>query len=125
LHSRKHGATGPAPEGRPFSPHKNTKQQEERMPTYEYACDSCYTIYQTRHGINDARPESCPECKTALRKVLSAPSLNTRQFTSPTEAKYANLSVSDEIAKEADMQKIYKTIWLPPEVKHSPWDDDH
>jgi len=35
-----------------------------------------------------------------------------------------NLSV-DEIAKEADMQKVYKTIWLPPEVKHSPWDDDH
>ena len=95
------------------------------MPTYEYACDSCYTIYQTRHGINDARPESCPECKASLRKVLSAPSLNTRRFTSPTEAKYANLSVSDEIAKEADMQKIYKTIWLPPEVKHSPWDDDH
>ena len=95
------------------------------MPTYEYACDSCYTIYQTRHGINDARPESCPECNTALRKVLSAPSLNTRRFTSPTEAKYANLSVSDEIAKEADMQKVYKTIWLPPEVKHSPWDDDH
>ena len=95
------------------------------MPTYEYACDSCYTIYQTRHGINDARPESCPECKASLRKVLSAPSLNTRRFTSPTEAKYANLSVSDEIAKEADMQTVYKTIWLPPEVKHSPWDDDH
>jgi hypothetical protein len=57
--------------------------------------------------------------------VLSAPSLNTRRFSSPTEAKYANLSVSDEIAKEADMQKVYKTIWLPPEVKHSPWEDDH
>jgi putative FmdB family regulatory protein len=62
------------------------------MPTYEYACDSCYTIYQTRHGINDPRPETCPECKTALRKVLSAPSLNTRRFTSPTEAKYATKS---------------------------------
>jgi putative FmdB family regulatory protein len=95
------------------------------MPTYEYACDSCYTIYQTRHGINEPRPEACPECKTPLRKVLSAPSLNTRRFTSPTEAKYANLSVSDEIAQEAEMQKVYKTIWLPPEVKHSPWDDDH
>jgi hypothetical protein len=57
--------------------------------------------------------------------MLSAPSLNTRQYSSPTEAKYANLSVSDEIKKEADMQKVYKTIWLPPEVKHSPWEDDH
>jgi putative FmdB family regulatory protein len=95
------------------------------MPTYEYACDSCYTIYETRHGVNDPRPQACPECKAQLRRVLSAPNLNTRQFSSPTEAKYANLSVSDEIAKEADMQKVYKTIWLPPEVKHSPWEDDH
>jgi len=84
------------------------------MPTYEYACDSCYTIYETRHGVNDPRPETCPECKRQLRRVLSAPSLNTRRFSSPTEAKYANLSVSDEIAKEAYMQKVYKTIWLPP-----------
>jgi putative FmdB family regulatory protein len=95
------------------------------VPTYEYACDSCYTIYQTRHGINDARPESCPECNGGLRKLLSAPSLNTRRFNGPTEAKYANLSVSDEIAKEGELQKIYKTVWLPPEVKHSPWDHDH
>ena len=57
--------------------------------------------------------------------MLSAPYLNTRNHSSPTEAKYANLSVSDEIAKEKELQKVYKTIWIPPEVKHSPWDDDH
>jgi putative FmdB family regulatory protein len=95
------------------------------MPTYEYACDACYTIYQTRHGMNDRGPETCPECKTQLRKVLSAPSLNTRGFSGPTEAKYANLSVSDEIKKEAELQKVYKTIFIPPEVKHSPWDEHH
>ena len=70
-------------------------------------------------------PDTAPSATTALRKVMSAPSLNTRNYSSPTEAKYANLSVSDEIAKEEEMQKVYKTIWLPPEVKHSPWDDDH
>jgi hypothetical protein len=60
-----------------------------------------------------------------LRKVISAPHLNTRNYSSPTEAKYAKLSESDEIAKEQELQKVYKTIWIPPEVKHSPWDDDH
>ena len=95
------------------------------MPTYEYACDPCRVIYQTRHGINDPRPEKCPQCQGTLRKVLSAPSLNTQNHTSPTQAKYAKLSESDEIAKEKELQKVYRTIWIPPEVKHSPWDDDH
>jgi len=35
------------------------------------------------------------------------------------------LSASDEIAKEKELQKVYETIWVPPEVKHSPWDEDH
>jgi hypothetical protein len=45
--------------------------------------------------------------------------------SSPTQAKYAKVSESDEIAKEKDLQKVYETIWIPPEVKHSPWDHDH
>lgn len=95
------------------------------MPTYEYACDPCRIIYQARHGINDPRPEHCPKCNGDLRKVLSAPSLNTRNHSSPTQAKYAKVSESDEIAKEKELQKVYETIWIPPEVKHSPWDHDH
>lgn len=95
------------------------------MPTYEYACDGCRIIYQTRHGMNDAGLDNCPACASTLRKVLSAPSLNTGRHTSPTAAKYAKLSDSDEIAMEKDLQKVYETIWVPPEVKHSPWDHDH
>lgn len=96
------------------------------MPTYEYACDPCRIIYQTSHGINGPRPESCPKCHAALRKVVSAPGLNTKKFTSPTQAKYSKLSESDEIAKEKELQKVYQTIWIPPEVKHNPFDDhDH
>jgi hypothetical protein len=56
--------------------------------------------------------------------VISAPNLNIKGYTSPTEAKYANLSESDEIKKEQDLQKVYQTIWLPEDVKHSPWDRD-
>jgi putative FmdB family regulatory protein len=95
------------------------------VPTYEYACDLCRVIYQTRHGINDPRPEHCPKCKGELRKVLSAPSLNTRNHSSPTQAKYAKVSESDEIAKEKELQKVYETVWIPPEVKHNPWDHEH
>ncbi len=92
------------------------------MPFYEYACDPCRTIYKTRHKISEPGPDRCPKCSAALRKVIAAPSLNTARFTSPTEAKYANLSVSDEIKKEKELQKVYETIWLPEGVKHSPWD---
>jgi len=95
------------------------------VPFYEYACDPCLIIYKARHGINDPRPEKCPTCQGELRKVVSAPYLNTRNHSSPTEAKYAKVSVSEEIAKEKELQKVYKSIWIPPEVKHSPWDDDH
>jgi hypothetical protein len=47
--------------------------------------------------------------------------------TSPTAAKYAKMSETEELARENELQKVYKTIWVPPEVKHSPWeeDDDH
>ena len=95
------------------------------MPTYEYACDPCLTIYRTRHGMNEQGLLHCRTCNGELRKVLSAPSLNTANYSSPTAAKYAKLSESDEVAKEKELQKIYQTIWVPPEVKHSPWDHDH
>ena len=95
------------------------------MPFYEYACDPCLTIFKARHGINDPRPETCPQCKGVLRKVLTAPNLNTKNHTSPTEAKYAKLSESDEIRKETALQQVYQSIWIPEEVKHSPWDRDH
>jgi putative FmdB family regulatory protein len=95
------------------------------VPTYEYACDPCRVVYRTMHKMSESGPQSCQRCHGALRKVVSAPSLNVRNFSSPTEAKYHNLSVSDEIAKEKELQKVYETIWVPPEVKHSPWDHDH
>ena len=95
------------------------------MPIYQYACDQCLTIYETRHGINAPRPSACQKCGRELRKVLTAPNLNVKNYAGPTEAKYAKLSESDEIAKEKELQKVYRTIWIPEDVKHSPWDDHH
>jgi putative FmdB family regulatory protein len=93
------------------------------MPTYEYACDPCLIIYQTKHGINDPRPNKCQECGGELRKVLSAPNLNLKNYGGPTEAKYAKVSAGEELAKEKELQKVYRTIWVPEDVKHSPWED--
>lgn len=100
------------------------KERMFSVPTYEYACDPCAVIYQTRHRINETGPQECRECKGSLRKVLAAPNLNTARHTSPTEAKYSKMSESEEIARENELQKVYRTIWVPPEVKHSPWDED-
>lgn len=95
------------------------------MPTYEYACDPCRVVYLARHGINEPRPGQCPKCKGELRKLLSAPGLNTRNHSSPTQARYAKVSESEELAKEKKFQEVYETVWIPPEVKHNPWDHDH
>lgn len=97
------------------------------MPTYEYACEPCLVIYQTRHSMMVPGPSACVRCGGDLRKVISAPSLNTKRYSGPTEAKYARLSESDEVKKETALQKIYESIWIPPEVKHNPWDEhgDH
>ena len=92
------------------------------MPSYEYRCDPCRAIYETRHGMNDPPVENCPKRGGALARVFSAPNLNIRHFTSPTEEKYSKMSKTEEIAREKELQKDYEKIWLPPAVKHNPWD---
>jgi putative FmdB family regulatory protein len=92
------------------------------MPVYEYECTPCRIIYQTRQGINDPPVTQCPTCGGEVQKLISAPNLNLKNYTSPTQAKYDKLSLSDEVKKEAILQKDYQTIWLPPPVKHNPWE---
>ena len=92
------------------------------MPLYEYACDPCRVLYQTRHGMNDPPPATCARCSGSLRRVFSPPHLNLDNFSSPTAAKYARISDREEMAREATLQKDYQTIWLPPPVKHNPWE---
>ena len=93
------------------------------MPTYEYECEPCRVIYETRHGVNDRPPGSCPRCGAPISRLMSAPNLNRGNYASPTEAKYAKMSTKDEVAREKVLQKDYERIWLPPPVKHSPWDE--
>ena len=94
------------------------------MPTYEYMCDPCAMIYMVRHGMNEKPKIKCPKCNKSTPRVPSAPNLNMGGWSSPTEAKYSKLSISDELAKEKELQKTYETVWLPPPVVHNPWDED-
>lgn len=93
------------------------------MPVYEYECAPCRVIYETRQGLKDAPLEICPRCGQRIVRLISAPNVNRGNHSSPTEAKYASTSARDEIAREKVLQKDFQRIWLPPPVKHSPWDD--
>ena len=94
------------------------------MPTYEYKCEPCRTIYLVRHGMKEKPKIRCPECDKVASRMISAPNLNLAGYTSPTEAKYAKMTDSEEIAREKELQKTFETIWLPPPVKDNPWNDD-
>lgn len=94
------------------------------MPTYEFACDPCRKLYKADLSINDPRPTQCPTCLQDLRQIIGAPMLNTKRYTSPTAEKY-DMSVSEELVRERELQKVYETIWIPPEAKHDPFDHDH
>lgn len=95
------------------------------MPTYEYLCEPCKTIYKTVHGMNETPEHRCPACDEPIARMVSAPNLSLGGWSSPTEARYAKLSHTDEIAREKTLQREYLKVWLPTEVKHSPWHDDH
>jgi len=49
----------------------------------------------------------------------------TRSCLSATARDLAAAPLATEIAREKELQKNYKNVWLPPPVKHNPWDDDH
>ncbi len=93
------------------------------MPVYEYECAPCHVVYEVRQGLNDTSLESCPRCGRGVRRLISAPNLNRGNYSSPTEAKYAKMSAREEIAREKVLQQDYERIWLPPPVKHSPWEE--
>ena len=92
------------------------------MPVYQYECKPCLVVYEVMHGMNDPPLKSCPRCRGSVTRLISAPRLNRYNFSGPTEAKYAKVSAQQEVAKEQDLQRVYERIWLPPPVKHEPWD---
>ena len=93
------------------------------MPIYEYECPPCRVIYEVRQRLSDPPVAACPRCQGSVTRLISAPNLNLDNFSSPTEAKYARMSEREEVARERVLQKDYERIWLPPPVKHNPWEE--
>lgn len=93
------------------------------MPVYEYKCEPCQVIYQVRQRMTDNSMQLCPTCEGDVTRLISAPNFNRGNYSGPTQAKYAKMSDSEEIAREQALQKSYQTIWLPEPVKHNPWED--
>jgi putative FmdB family regulatory protein len=118
--------TGAAPllslAGRRCRPPGSPGAEEEAMPVYQYECTPCLVVYEVLHGMNDPPLESCQRCGGSVTRLISAPRINRHNFSGPTEAKYAKVSPQQEVAKERDLQRVYERIWLPPPVKHEPWD---
>jgi len=42
------------------------------MPSYEYECNVCAYRFEASQGINDEPLTECPQCKGALRRLISA-----------------------------------------------------
>ena len=93
------------------------------MPVYEYKCEPCQVIYQVLQQMKDSPIQVCPTCAEKVTRLISASNFNRGNYSSPTQAKYANMSDADEIAREQTMQKSFQTVWLPEPVKHNPWED--
>jgi putative FmdB family regulatory protein len=92
------------------------------IPVYEYRCEPCHVVYEARQRLDDAPLETCPRCRGRLERLFSAPNVNRGNHSSPTAARYARMSEREELERERVLQKDYERIWLPPPVKHSPWE---
>ena len=93
------------------------------MPLYEYECRACGGVLEALQGIRDADPAACPRCAGTLVRIVSAPRLNTGNFSGRTEARYARTSASEEVARERELQRDYETLRFPLGVKHDPGGD--
>ncbi|MES0488527.1 MAG: FmdB family zinc ribbon protein [Leptospirales bacterium] len=40
------------------------------MPTYDYKCSECDSVFEKFHGINDSPNVECPECSSSAKKQI-------------------------------------------------------
>lgn len=45
------------------------------MPTYNYRCSKCETVFDAFHSMSCKEPQHCPECGAEGNKLLSASSV--------------------------------------------------
>lgn len=77
------------------------------MPFYEYKCSQCGHRFEARQKMNDAPLSTCPQCKGSVQRLISAPGVNTKNFTSPTAAKFARYSNKD--LRHLDLEPVKRS----------------
>lgn len=77
------------------------------MPVYLYACGACGSRREILHGMSEAPRAACTSCGGALERVFTAPALNLGNQSSPTAARYAKLSPTEEVANiRAELEAV-------------------
>ena len=72
------------------------------MPRYDYRCLDCEGVFEVTHGMADAPLRECRLCGSeSVRKLISAPMINSIKSSSPTGAKYEKLTKKEIIDVEA------------------------
>jgi putative FmdB family regulatory protein len=86
------------------------------MPVYEYECRHCTFIVEAHHKMADSPRVHCPSCGEVAVRILSLSSVKSGH-SSPTAARHAGLTKSDEVARESELQRGFKTLWFPEAEK--------
>ena len=63
------------------------------MPRYDYNCSECGGVFEATHSMSDEPVKQCELCgNSSVKRLISAPMLNTIKSGSPTGAKYEKMA---------------------------------
>jgi len=71
------------------------------MPIYEYACGKCGDVIELIRRIADAEPTAHEGCGGALRRLVSAPSVRTKDNDGLTGSTHSSILRADDNFKSA------------------------
>jgi putative FmdB family regulatory protein len=81
--------------------------EEFSMPFYEYKCNQCGYFFEVRQSMKDEPLSTCPRCQGSVQRLISAPGINTKNFSSPTAAKFARYS--DKDLRHLDLEPVKRS----------------
>jgi putative FmdB family regulatory protein len=77
------------------------------MPFYEYKCRQCEYYFEVRQSMKDEPLKTCPQCSGSVERLISATSINTKNYNGPTEAKFARYSNKD--LRHLDLEPVKRS----------------
>ena len=83
------------------------------MPVYQYeaidpekSCPHCAGGFETVQSIHDTRLSACPECKSPVRRVITAPAIGRSKSMLDDRAKAAGFTKLKRLGK-GEYEKMY------------------